>query len=50
MVDPTRRLYNAEKDFFFFTDGLHLKSEGNEIIADEIFKSIMKNIDLESFS
>ena len=50
VVDPTRRLYNAEKDFFFFTDGLHLKSEGNEIIADEIFKSIMKNIDLESFS
>ena len=34
------------KENFFFDDGLHLKSEGNEIIADEIFKSIMKNIDL----
>ena len=46
IVDPTSRLYNDEKEIFFFDDGLHLKSEGNEIIADEIFKSIMKNIDL----
>ena len=50
IVDPTERLYNSKKEENFFKDGLHLKSNGNEIIADEIIKSIIKNIDLSVFS
>ena len=50
IVDPIERLYNSPKEENFFKDGLHLKSNGNEIIADELIKSIMKNLDLSSFS
>ena len=50
IVDPTDKLYSFKKEKNFVNDGLHLTSNGNEIIADEIMKSIMKTIDLPAFS
>ena len=50
IIDPTDRLYSFKKEKNFLNDGLHLTSNGNEIIADEIMKSIMKTIDLPAFS
>ena len=50
IVDPTDKLYSFKKEKNFLNDGLHLTSNGNEIIADEIMKSIMKTIDLPAFS
>ena len=50
IVDPTDKLYSFKKEKNFLNDGLHLTSNGNEIIADEIMKSIMKNINLPVFS
>ena len=50
IVDPTIRLYQSEKESYFFNDGIHLKTEGNEIIADEINKSITESIDLSNFT
>ena len=43
VVDPTDKLYSFEKDKFFYKDGIHLTSQGNAVIAEEILKSI-KNI------
>jgi len=40
VVDPTNLLYNSEKKINFVKDGSHLKKNGHEIIANEIFKSI----------
>jgi hypothetical protein len=50
IVDPIDKLYSFKKEKNFLNDGLHLTSDGNEIIAAEIMKSIMKNIDLSAFS
>ena len=46
LADPIDRLYSSEKNFS--GDGLHLTSNGNEIVADELMKSITKTIDLPS--
>ena len=50
IVDPIDKLYNSKKEKYFIEDGIHLTSDGNEVIADEIMKSIMKTIKLPTFS
>jgi len=40
IVDPIKELYAGPKDKYFYEDGIHLNAHGNEIIANEIFKSI----------
>ena len=40
IVDPINELYTGTKDKSFHEDGIHLNAHGNEIIADNIFKSI----------
>ena len=45
LVDPTDRLYKYEKKINF-SDSIHLTSHGNEIIADEIFLIMKKNLKL----
>ena len=44
IIDPTDELYVGPKDKFFYEDGLHLTVQGNEIIAEKIYKSIKKFI------
>ena len=39
VVDPTEELYKYQKNINFF-DGTHLKNNGHEIVANEIFLSI----------
>ena len=47
VVDPTNKLKSETSNFF--TDGLHLTSSGNEVIAESILKSIMESFDLKDF-
>ena len=44
IIDPTDELYVSSKDKFFYEDGIHLTVQGNEIIAEKIYKSIKKFI------
>ena len=44
IVDPINELYTGTKDKSFHEDGIHLTAHGNEIIANQIFKSIKKFI------
>ena len=44
IIDPTDELYVSPKDKFFYEDGIHLTAQGNEIIAEKIYKSIKKFI------
>jgi len=46
VVDPTDKLYMSEKDINFTNDGNHLINNGHEIVANEIYKSIIKNLNL----
>ena len=46
IVDPTDELYAHEKNKSFYEDGIHLTSHGNEIIAEEILKSIKKSLEM----
>tara|TARA_B100001057_G_C22808872_1_gene934573 strand:+ start:684 stop:1838 length:1155 start_codon:yes stop_codon:yes gene_type:complete len=41
IADPTSNLYSKNKIDFFQKDGIHLNEEGNFIIANEIFKSLV---------
>ena len=44
IVDPIDRLFSFKKEKNFIDEGLHLNAHGNEIIADEVFKSLIKSI------
>tara|TARA_Y100000590_G_scaffold88262_1_gene99103 strand:+ start:2528 stop:3664 length:1137 start_codon:yes stop_codon:yes gene_type:complete len=46
VIDPTAELYKDKKSKNFTNDGSHLTNNGHEIVADEIFRSIMKNLSL----
>ncbi len=43
LVDPTPILYAKNKLDFFQKDGLHLNLQGNKVIANKIFESLMSN-------
>tara|TARA_B100001057_G_C22813554_1_gene936447 strand:- start:744 stop:1898 length:1155 start_codon:yes stop_codon:yes gene_type:complete len=43
LVDPTKNLYEKNKLDFFQEDGLHLNFQGNQVIANKIFESLMSN-------
>ena len=47
VVDPTNKLKSKANNFF--KDGLHLTSDGNEVIAESILISIMESFDLKNF-
>ena len=46
VVDPTVELYKNKKSINFTDDGSHLTNNGHEIIANEIFRSIVKSLNL----
>ena len=41
LVDPTKSLYAKNKLDFFQKDGLHLNLQGNQVIANKIFESLV---------
>tara|TARA_Y100000591_G_C21813899_1_gene689508 strand:- start:699 stop:1856 length:1158 start_codon:yes stop_codon:yes gene_type:complete len=41
LVDPTKSLYAKNKLDFFQKDGLHLNLQGNQVIANKIFESLI---------
>ena len=43
LVDPTKNLYEKNKLDFFQEDGLHLNFQGNRVIANKIFESLVSN-------
>ena len=45
IVDPTDKLYSFKKEKNFLNDGLHLTSNGNEIIADKVLELISPILD-----
>ena len=46
VVDPTDKLYMNAKNINFTNDGNHLTNSGHEIVANEIYNSIIKNLNL----
>ena len=43
LVDPTPNLYSKNKLFYFQKDGLHLTEQGNYVIANKIFESLISS-------
>ncbi len=43
IVDPTPNLYSKDKDYYFQKDGLHLTEQGNYVIANKIFESLVSS-------
>ncbi len=43
IVDPTQDLYSKSKINYFQKDGLHLNEQGNFIIANKIFESLLSS-------
>ena len=41
LVDPTKSLYAKNKLDFFQKDGIHLNLQGNQVIANKIFESLI---------
>ena len=41
LVDPTKSLYAKNKLDFFQKDGLHLNLQGNQVIANKIYESLI---------
>ena len=41
IIDPTTKLYSKKKEKYFQEDGLHLKDNGNKIIAETFFNTLI---------
>ena len=41
IIDPTTKLYSKKKEKYFQEDGLHLKDNGNKVIAETFFNTLI---------